>query len=68
LIAAWGKAVFALPEVRLLMEHISDHRQPNGHRWAVGSVRREGCSSLSKIRYAILEPGGDITIGLRAER
>jgi uncharacterized membrane protein YcaP (DUF421 family) len=38
------------------------------HSELLEALRREGCSSLSKVRYAILEPGGDITIGLRAER
>jgi len=38
------------------------------HAELLEALRREGCSSLSKVRYAVLEPGGDITIGLRAER
>ena len=38
------------------------------HSELLEALRREGCSSLSKVRYAILEPSGDITIGLRAER
>jgi uncharacterized membrane protein YcaP (DUF421 family) len=38
------------------------------HRELLETLRREGCSSLSRVRYAVLEPGGDITIGLRAER
>ena len=32
------------------------------------ALRREGCTSLTKVRYAILENDGDITIGLRAQR
>jgi uncharacterized membrane protein YcaP (DUF421 family) len=32
------------------------------------ALRREGCASLSRVRYAILENDGGITIGLRAER
>jgi uncharacterized membrane protein YcaP (DUF421 family) len=38
------------------------------HAELLEALRREGCSSLSRVRYAVLEPGGDITIGLRAER
>ena len=38
------------------------------HSELLEALRREGCTSLSKVRYAVLEPGGDITIGLRAER
>jgi uncharacterized membrane protein YcaP (DUF421 family) len=45
----------------LAEEHITHSEQ-------LEALRREGCSSLSKVRYAVLEPGGDITIGLRAER
>jgi len=38
------------------------------HAVLLEAMRREGCSSLSKVRYAVLEPRGDISIGLRAER
>jgi uncharacterized membrane protein YcaP (DUF421 family) len=38
------------------------------HSELLEALRREGCSSLSRVRYAVLEPSGDITIGLRAER
>jgi uncharacterized membrane protein YcaP (DUF421 family) len=38
------------------------------HSELLEALRREGCTSLSKIRYAVLEPSGDITIGLRSER
>jgi uncharacterized membrane protein YcaP (DUF421 family) len=38
------------------------------HAELLEALRREGCSSLSKVRYAVLEPSGDISIGLRAER
>jgi uncharacterized membrane protein YcaP (DUF421 family) len=32
------------------------------------ALRREGCTSLTKVRYAILENDGAITVGLRAQR
>jgi uncharacterized membrane protein YcaP (DUF421 family) len=32
------------------------------------ALRRSGCSSLTRVRYAILENDGDINIGLRAKR
>lgn len=31
----------------------------------VEALRREGCTSLTKVRYAVLENDGTITIGLR---
>ena len=34
----------------------------------VEALRREGCSSLTKVRYAILENDGHISIGLRGHR
>lgn len=33
----------------------------------IEALRREGCTSLTKVRYAVLENDGSITIGLRAE-
>jgi uncharacterized membrane protein YcaP (DUF421 family) len=50
-----------------VLKHVLAEEQIT-HSELLEAVRREGCSSLSKVRYAILEPGGDITIGLRAER
>jgi uncharacterized membrane protein YcaP (DUF421 family) len=38
------------------------------HSELLEALRREGCTSLSKVRYAVLEPSGDITFGLRSER
>ena len=38
------------------------------HSELLEALRREGCTSISRVRYAILEPDGDITIGLRSER
>ena len=32
------------------------------------ALRREGCTSLRNVRYAILENDGGITIGLRSQR
>jgi uncharacterized membrane protein YcaP (DUF421 family) len=34
----------------------------------VEALRREGCTSLTKVRYAILENDGYISIGLRGHR
>jgi uncharacterized membrane protein YcaP (DUF421 family) len=34
----------------------------------VEALRREGCSSLTKVRYAVLENDGHISIGLRGHR
>jgi uncharacterized membrane protein YcaP (DUF421 family) len=38
------------------------------HSELLEALRREGCTSLSKVRYAVLELSGDITIGLRSVR
>jgi uncharacterized membrane protein YcaP (DUF421 family) len=37
------------------------------HTDLLEALRREGCTSITKIRYAVLENDGAITIGLRAE-
>jgi uncharacterized membrane protein YcaP (DUF421 family) len=34
----------------------------------VEALRREGCTSLSRVRYAVLETDGSITVGLRLDR
>jgi uncharacterized membrane protein YcaP (DUF421 family) len=43
-------------------------REQITHAELLEALRREGCSSLTKVRYAILENDGDITIGLRAKK
>jgi len=43
-------------------------REQLSHSELLEALRREGCTSLSKVRYAMLENDGAITIGLRAER
>jgi uncharacterized membrane protein YcaP (DUF421 family) len=43
-------------------------REQITHSELVEALRREGCSSLTKIRYAILENDGHISIGLRGRR
>jgi uncharacterized membrane protein YcaP (DUF421 family) len=32
------------------------------------ALRREGCTSLTKVRYAVLENDGTITVGMRLKR
>jgi uncharacterized membrane protein YcaP (DUF421 family) len=34
----------------------------------IEALRREGCTSLAKVRFAVLENDGSITVGLRVER
>jgi uncharacterized membrane protein YcaP (DUF421 family) len=34
----------------------------------IEALRREGCTALTKVRYAVLEVDGTISVGLRAER
>jgi len=43
-------------------------REQITHSELVEALRREGCSSLTKVRYAILENDGQISIGLRGHR
>jgi uncharacterized membrane protein YcaP (DUF421 family) len=43
-------------------------REQITHSELVEALRREGCSSLTKVRYAILENDGHISIGLRGHR
>jgi uncharacterized membrane protein YcaP (DUF421 family) len=43
-------------------------REKITHAELLEALRREGCTSLTRVRYAVLENGGDITIGLRAAR
>jgi uncharacterized membrane protein YcaP (DUF421 family) len=34
----------------------------------IEALRREGCTSLSRVRFAVLETDGTITVGLRCNR
>jgi len=43
-------------------------REQITHSELVEALRREGCSSLTKVRYAVLENDGHISIGLRGHR
>ena len=38
------------------------------HSELLEALRREGCTSLTRVRYAVLENDGAISIGLRARR
>ena len=43
-------------------------REQITHSELVEALRREGCSSITRVRYAILENDGHISIGLRGHR
>ena len=43
-------------------------REQITHSELVEALRREGCTSLANVRYAVLENDGGITVGLRARR
>jgi uncharacterized membrane protein YcaP (DUF421 family) len=45
----------------LALEHITPSE-------LIEALRREGCTSLSRVRFAVLETDGSITIGLRCDR
>jgi uncharacterized membrane protein YcaP (DUF421 family) len=34
----------------------------------IEALRREGCTSLTRVRFAVLETDGSITVGLRCDR
>jgi uncharacterized membrane protein YcaP (DUF421 family) len=38
------------------------------HSELIEALRKEGCTSLTNVRYAVLENDGNITIGLRARQ
>jgi uncharacterized membrane protein YcaP (DUF421 family) len=38
------------------------------HEELLEALRREGCTALTKVRYAVLENDGAITIGLRSDK
>ena len=38
------------------------------HSELVEALRRQGCTSLTSVRFAVLENDGSITVGLRLER
>lgn len=38
------------------------------HAELLEALRREGCTAVTKVRYAVLENDGAITIGLRSEK
>ena len=38
------------------------------HAELLEALRQEGCTTLTKVRYAILENDGAITIGLRSDK
>jgi uncharacterized membrane protein YcaP (DUF421 family) len=38
------------------------------HKELLEALRHEGCTSLTRVRYAVLENDGSITIGLRLKR
>ena len=51
---------------RVLNEAMSSEQVT--HAELIEALRREGCTSLTNVRYAVLENDGNITIGLRARR
>ena len=43
-------------------------REQITHAELLEALRQEGCTSLTKVRYAVLENDGAITIGLRSDK
>ena len=66
-----GRAIEGAPRVLVRNGEILKDTMPREqitHAELLEAMRREGCTSISRVRYAVLEPDGDITIGLRARR
>jgi uncharacterized membrane protein YcaP (DUF421 family) len=43
-------------------------REQITHAELLEALRRQGCTSLTKVRYAVLENDGDVTVGMRVKR
>jgi uncharacterized membrane protein YcaP (DUF421 family) len=43
-------------------------REQITHAELLEALRQEGCTTLTKVRYAVLENDGAITIGLRSDQ
>ncbi len=61
-----GTPRFLVRHGRVLKESLA--REQITQSELLEALRREGCTSLTNVRYAILENDGAITIGLRARR
>ena len=55
-------------EIERLQKARAAAREQITHSELLEALRREGCTSLVNVRYAMLENDGTITIGLRARR
>jgi uncharacterized membrane protein YcaP (DUF421 family) len=44
------------------------NREQITHAELFEALRQEGCTSVTRVRYTVLENDGDITAGLRAGR
>jgi uncharacterized membrane protein YcaP (DUF421 family) len=60
-----GTPRFLVRHGRVLKDVLA--REQNTQSELMEALRREGCTSLTNVRYAILENDGDISIGLRAQ-
>jgi hypothetical protein len=45
--------------------HLNEHARDVTRSELIEALRREGCTSLSRVRFAVLETDGTITVGLR---
>jgi uncharacterized membrane protein YcaP (DUF421 family) len=43
-------------------------REQITHAELLEALRRQGCTSLTNVRYAVLENDGDVTVGMRSKR
>jgi uncharacterized membrane protein YcaP (DUF421 family) len=43
-------------------------REQITHAELIEALRRQGCTSLTNVRYAVLENDGDVTVGMRLRR
>jgi uncharacterized membrane protein YcaP (DUF421 family) len=61
-----GTPRFLVRNGRVLKETLA--KEQVTHSELIEALRREGCTSLKKVRFAVLENDGTITVGMRLAR
>jgi uncharacterized membrane protein YcaP (DUF421 family) len=65
-----ARLIEGTPRVLVRNGHVLNHvlaSEQVTHSELIEALRREGCTSLTNVRYAVLENDGNITVGLRAQ-
>jgi uncharacterized membrane protein YcaP (DUF421 family) len=59
------------PKILIRHGHVRKETMANEritHSELIESLRREGCTTITNVRFAVLENDGSITVGLKGER